>query len=61
MFSEHGGLRDSSEAKVMEILEALGLSSTFYHGGPIIDSDSTNYFLDATNAFKAMEIQFHFK
>lgn len=61
MFSEHGGLRDSSEAKVMEILEALRLSSTFYHDGPIIDSDSTNYFVDATNAFKAMEIQFHFK
>lgn len=61
MFFEHGGLKDSNDSKVMEILEALRLYSTSYHEGPIIDRNSTNYFVDATNAFKAIEIQFHFK
>ena len=42
MFSKHVGIKDSNEAEVLAILEALRIDHTFYHHYLIVESDSTN-------------------
>lgn len=42
MFSKSVEIRDSNEAKVMAILEALKLFSQYFQGRPIVESDSYN-------------------
>ena len=42
MFSKHVGIKDSNEAEVLAILEALLIYRSSYHQSLILESDSPN-------------------
>ena len=42
VFSKHVGIKDSSEAKVLVILEALRIYYSFYYHNLIMESDLVN-------------------
>lgn len=42
-FSKLVGVKDSNEAKVLNILEAFGIYVSVYHAKLIVESDSSNF------------------
>lgn len=61
MFSKHVGVRDSNEAKVLAILEALRLLSRYFMEVLIMESDSSNAIAWVSNRrVSPWRFQFHF-
>ena len=59
MLSKHVGVRDSNEAEVLVILEALWCFSRMFRGSLIVESDSSNTIAWVSNR-KANQWKFHF-